>query len=200
MAANWEEEWVRRVEKSSGKTVDGLIAAANGDEIELLFSIEIALQQKAEKHGEQALSSEERLYLAIEALEREVNNGGYSQFFLNSSRAFAPIIVESLRQIDCSKNAEIAARAINALGPASSEPDAIMKAVESYAEEEQKRWEPKAGGAVFHRKDPDAGNPSLHDSITEELDECDRLYYSAGENIGGQLIEFVKANKSRIQP
>jgi len=198
LVLNLEEEWARRVERYSGKTVDELIAMANGDEIELLFSIEIALQQKAEKQGAHSLSEEERIYLAIEALEREVNNGGYSQFFLNSSHEFAPIIVESLRRIDCPKNAEIAARAINAVRPASASPDEVMKAVLAFANEEEERWEPKAGG-VLERQASDA-DPSSHDAITEELDACDRLYYSVGENIGGQLIEFVKANKSRIQP
>jgi len=38
------------------------------------------------------------------------------------------------------------------------------------------------------------------DDGNQELDECDQLYYRAGENIGGQLIDYVKANKNAIQP
>jgi hypothetical protein len=34
-----------------------------------------------------------------EALEREVNNGGYSQFFTNSSKEFAPRVAEALEVI-----------------------------------------------------------------------------------------------------
>ena len=34
----------------------------------------------------------------------------------------------------------------------------------------------------------------------QELDECDQLYYRAGENILGYLIDFVKDNKSAIKP
>ncbi len=48
--------------------------------------------------------------LAVEALEREVNNGGYSQFFANASNQFAGSIVEPAR-IDCARTAEITQQA-----------------------------------------------------------------------------------------
>ncbi len=35
------------------------------------------MDQKLVRFGEDKLTSEERIILAIEALEREVNNGGY---------------------------------------------------------------------------------------------------------------------------
>ncbi len=41
------------------------------------------------------------------ALDREVNHGGYGQFFVNSSREYAPIIVEAPRHIGCPKTAVI---------------------------------------------------------------------------------------------
>ena len=51
----------------------------------------------------------------MEALEREVNNGGYSQFFLNSSRKFAPSIVQALQRIGCDAAAVLTAKALDAL-------------------------------------------------------------------------------------
>ncbi|MGA2598445.1 MAG: DUF4375 domain-containing protein [Bryobacteraceae bacterium] len=51
--------------------------------------------QTAARLGEESLSGAERVVLAVEALEREVNNGGYSQFFTNTP-AFVPTVVDSL--------------------------------------------------------------------------------------------------------
>jgi hypothetical protein len=50
----------------------------------VILTVEEALQRKAVDE----LSSAERTVLVVEALEREVNNGGYNQFFLNEA-AFA---------------------------------------------------------------------------------------------------------------
>jgi hypothetical protein len=63
--------------------------------------------------GQRALSQEERTVLAVRALDREVNNGGYYQFFCNSSKQFAPEIVQSLF---CRRTARITQRAISAVG------------------------------------------------------------------------------------
>ena len=58
---------------------------------------------------------DERTVFAVRALDREVNNGGYDQFFRNSSNKFAPEIVQSLTRIGCRRTAQITQRAINAL-------------------------------------------------------------------------------------
>ncbi len=57
--------------------------------------------------GLAALSDPEQTVLAIEALEREVNNGGYQQFFINSSKEYIPIIVKALEAIGCPKIAHL---------------------------------------------------------------------------------------------
>jgi hypothetical protein len=100
----------------SGQTVDELLLLEAECRIDsLVLAFEQAVDQKAARLGVDALSGEERIVLAIEALEREVNNGGYGQFFLNSSREFAPTIVQALVLIGCPKTAAITQRAIDAL-------------------------------------------------------------------------------------
>src|SRR5439155_6192926 len=42
----------------------------------LVLAFEEAINQKAQREGMQSLTEEERIVLAVEALEREVNNGG----------------------------------------------------------------------------------------------------------------------------
>jgi hypothetical protein len=85
------------LESYGGQTTDQLIELDQRyrtDSIVLAF--EQAIQQAAEKR---ALSREETYVLAVEGLEREVNNGGYSQFFFNSSNEFAGDIVAALSAI-----------------------------------------------------------------------------------------------------
>src|SRR5512146_179365 len=76
----------------------------------LVVAFETALDQKAATFGFAALSQPERDVLAVEALEREVNNGGYGQFFRNSSNAYAAEVVDALLRIGCPHVAAITAR------------------------------------------------------------------------------------------
>jgi hypothetical protein len=177
-------EYANQRARSAGKSVDELLALVNGNEIEFIQSLEMALQQKSEKAGDDDLSEEEIIVLAIEALEREVNSGGYSQFFVNSSREFTPIIVHALLRIDCPKTAEITKNAIKAVGFEGLAPIALAAALESFSEEFESR---------------NSQNQAI-DAIEKKLDECDQQYYRSGEDIGSKLIEFVKANKNTIQP
>jgi hypothetical protein len=158
--------------RCAGKSVDELLALTNGNEIEFIQSLEMAVRQKLERVGEKSLSEEERIVLAIEALEREVNNGGYSQFFTNSSGEYTPIIVDSLLRIGCPETAKITKKAIDTLGIQDLSSESLA--------------------SVFESED---------EARDEQLDECDQMYYAAGvENIGSKLIDFVKANKNAIQP
>ena len=100
----------------SGQTINELLALEGECRIDsLVLAFEEALDQKAARNGGGSLTSEERVVLAIEALEREVNDGGYRLFFENSTREFVPIIVQALERIGCARTAEITQRAIDAL-------------------------------------------------------------------------------------
>jgi hypothetical protein len=199
----------------AGKSVDELFAIANGNEIKFIQSLEMAIQQKSERVGVEDMTEGEIIVLAIEALEREVNNGGYSQFFVNSSREFTPIIVHALLRIGCPKTAEITKRAIQAVGFQGLSPEALNEALETYSKEYARQnahsfVNPGEGQGIVDginsRPVPNPVKPSSFsgqewDTIEKELEECDQLYYSAGaENILGQLIDYVKLNKNAIQP
>src|SRR5579863_2130168 len=101
------------LQKYSGQSVDELISLESEYRVDsLVLAFEEGIIQKFKREGENGLSEPERVILAIEALEREVNNGGYSQFFENSSRYFAPWIVWALETIGCPQTARISQRAI----------------------------------------------------------------------------------------
>jgi hypothetical protein len=136
----------------------------------LVLAFEEAISQKAQREGVKGLTDEERIVLAVEALEREVNNGGYHQFFVNSSREFASVVVAALERIGCKKTATITQRAIKALGISDLTSEAIDAAI---AGDDQKR--------------------------RTKFSQCDDAYYKNTEPIAERLFAFIKTNKARIR-
>ncbi|MHC4177077.1 MAG: DMP19 family protein, partial [Planctomycetota bacterium] len=159
------------LDQYSGQSLDELISLECEYRIDsLVLAFEQAIDQKAEAVGMESLSDEERTVLVVEALEREVNNGGYNQFFLNS-KEFTPIIVDALTRIGCPRTAEITQKAIDAIGI--SVP-ITPKAIDQVMDEES-------------------------DQRDEKLNECDEMYYKGKEDIAGRLFEFIKNNKPEIK-
>jgi len=121
----------------SGETVDELLALEGKFRTDsLVCAFEEAMDQKAAREGDHALSTEERVILAIEALEREVSNGGYWQFFKNSSREYASIIVPALGRIGCPRTAAITQKAIDALNLADLTEAAIEGATDDLEDDD----------------------------------------------------------------
>lgn len=155
----------------SGQTTDELFALAGEyrpDSLVLVF--EQALGLKAERVGVEGLSEEELIILAVEALEREVNNGGYSQFFYNSSKEYTPVVVDALNRIGCPETAKLTRKAIDVLNI--DEPISV-DAIDNVMEQED--------------EDRD-----------EKLWKCDDRYYETAEDLAGNLLEFIKDNSVKI--
>ncbi|MFN0314819.1 MAG: DUF4375 domain-containing protein [Burkholderiales bacterium] len=131
----------------------------------LVLAFEEAVQRK---RAVQEISREEFFVLAIEALEREVNNGGFSQFFANTSSEFAPIIATALDAIDCPKAAMLAREATAALGiEGELTPESMANA---------------------------ANDPA----VKRRLAECDALYFSNDEAIAEQLFRWIEERPEKI--
>jgi hypothetical protein len=163
-----EEKWL---DGYSGQTTDELIRLQGeyrADSIVLAF--EEGLDQKAGRIGQDRLTAEEKVVLAIEALEREVNNGGYGQFFINSSKEYTPIVVDALNQIGCADVALLTQQAIDVLG---IEGQVTVEVIDRVMEDES-------------------------DERDEKLGECDERYYKVAGDLAGPLLEFIKKNKDRI--
>ena len=154
----------------SGESVEELIALEGQYRCDsLVLAFEQAIDRKTARVGEDNLTSEERVILAVEALEREVSNGGYEQFFVNPSREYTPIIVDALRRFGCPKTAEITHRALTI----------VQQAPTTEEEIENGTWEE---------------NQERQDALSE----CDSLYFKRPENIEENLFAFIKANRARI--
>ena len=153
------------LESYGGETTEQLLALESKYRIDsLVLAFEQAIQMKSKP------SREEEYVLAVEALEREVNNGGFSQFFTNSSNEFTAIIEVALRAIDCAKTADITHDAIAALG---TESDLSADVVSAAAQADER--------------------------VEERLNECDARYFANDEPIADRLFAWIKANKGTIR-
>jgi len=155
----------------SGQSVEQLLTLEGEYRtVSLVLAFEQAIAGKAKREGMQRLSDEERIVLAVEALEREVNSGGYQQFFVNSSREYVPIIVGALQRIGCKTTANTTQKAIEAIGIS----DLRSNAIET----------------VISARDDKRG---------DKLSLCDDSYYKNTEPIAEQLFAFIKANTTKIR-
>ena len=151
----------------NGESLDEILALEQHERADMLAArLTMALELKDAARR----SAAEHIIFAIEAMENEVNNGGFAQFFENCSE-YVPGLVDALNAIGCNATAGIVAQAleVTGLGPAPN-PDMLAEVVEG------------------------------RDERTEELlDACDQAYYSAlNEDIAGKLIEWVKLHQSEI--
>jgi hypothetical protein len=164
-----ELQWL---EEHSGQSTDELLALEGKFRTDsIVVAFESALDEKVSRTGLKNLTDEEWVILAVEALEREVNNGGYRQFFINSSCGFAPIIVEALNRAGCTQAAELTQRAIDTLniqGPITV--DSICLVMEDDDEERD-----------------------------DKLDACDKQYFAAVGDLSGPLLEFIKSNRDKVK-
>lgn len=157
----------------TGQSVGELVALASEYRVDSIVSaFEQAIQQTTDRDSLSRLNEAELTILTVESLEREVNNGGYHQFFLNTPE-YAPFVVAALQRIGCLKTADISALAISLLG---LQQPFTLEQVE----------------AVLDR-DPDGK------LIEILIDQCDGQYYDSGEPIADRLFAYIVANRDSIR-
>jgi hypothetical protein len=155
----------------SGQSIEQLLSLEGQYRIDsLVLAFEEAVSRKVQREGTDSVSHVERTILAVEALEREVNNGGYDQFFRNSSREYVGSIVHALERIGCIKAAKVTQTAINALNA----PSLDVEAIDIVMTKESRRRRGK-------------------------FETCDAAYFENDEPIAERLFEFIKRNKDSIR-
>ena len=114
------------------------------------------------------LSEAERIFYITQTLEMEVNNGGFSQFFYNSSGNFSNELVSAFTAIGANATAAICQKAIAAFGrDIPVDRDAREKMLDELESEE----------------------------IDEILEECDGAFYDYEDNLNDLNYNFVMKNK-----
>ncbi|MBQ7986375.1 MAG: DUF4375 domain-containing protein [Clostridia bacterium] len=118
------------------------------------------------------LNEEQRVLYIIQLLEMEVNNGGFAQFFFNSSGEFANELVSSFEKIGAIKTAEICKKAISVYGDeVPTDRDEREDIISPDDEKEEER-------------------------IEEILNECDDAFFEYEENLVELNYQFIISNKA----
>ena len=97
-------------------------------------------ESKMADFGKKAFADQsvpQKVFSALWAVESEVNNGGFSQYFLNGSCETASFVAEALDIIGASQTADICRRAIACAFPSGlpTTPEAISAAASDFSEE-----------------------------------------------------------------
>ncbi|MBL7733759.1 MAG: DMP19 family protein [Chitinophagaceae bacterium] len=115
------------------------------------------------------LTVSQKTFYFNQNLEREINNGGFSQYFYNSSGNFAHETITSLRTIGANKTADILQQAIDQF-PSSVVPKDRIKRQEILEQ--------------------------IEDTANEVWEQLDQAFYKYEDNLYDLNIEYIKQNRS----
>ena len=134
------------------------------------MEIDSYLNEKSE-YGEkiEKLNSSQRTFLFVENLEREINNGGFNQFYFNSSGDFSQETINALMEIGAKKTAQIVTKANSEFqnGNVPKEQNKRQDELEIIEAKAKNNW-----------------------------DKCDSEFYEYQDDLTELLIAFVIKNKT----
>jgi len=119
------------------------------------------------------LSAPERVFLVIWELESEVNNGGFQQYFHNSSGALAPHAVDALKTLGATATADIVQRAL----------DTVIKTITSWSDDAHRQTQVN----------------QLSSETRQILEELDQEYYARPENLTPLLYKYVADHRIEVR-
>ncbi len=107
------------------------------DKTNILIDLSESDKTKFGKEDFATQSTPQKVFSAIWAVESEVNNGGFAQYFQNSSAETAGFVVEALNLIGAPRTADICKRAIATAFPSGlpATPDAVSSDADDFSEE-----------------------------------------------------------------
>lgn len=111
---------------------------------EILINLSESERTKFGKEAFAAQSLPQKVFSAIWALESQVNNGGFSQYFLDESAESASFVVEALETIGAPQTADICKRAVGIAFPngVPASPEAIQAAAAEFSDETAAELDP----------------------------------------------------------
>ncbi len=158
-------------DKVKVKSIDEILKPENETDIVIEIGQKLWDKSKDDKDFE-SLSSIEKNILYIEMLEGQVNNGGFGQYFFNSSGEYAHETLIALKEMKAPQMVEILNRVI------------------------------KVFPTLPIPKDTEQRRECLEDvpeDILETWDKLDDEFYKYPENLAGLVIEYVKVNKEELE-
>lgn len=114
------------------------------DKNSILISLSESEKTRFGKEDFALQSLPQKVFSAIRAVESEVNNGGFSQYFLNSSAESASFVVQALETVGAPRTADICKRAIASAFPAGlpQTPETIRSGAAAFSDEIVEKLEP----------------------------------------------------------
>jgi hypothetical protein len=143
------------------------------DETEAVLKIQELLWKKTEPYDDfENLNEAEKTFLYIGMLEAEINNGGFDQYFFNSSGDYANEALEALKKIGAFKTAKIV--------------------------EEAYRYFPENPMPKDNEKRRELLE-NINEQTSEKWTQLEDKFYLYEENLGGLVLAYVRKNISEFQ-
>jgi hypothetical protein len=139
----------------------------------ILIRLSESEQTKFGKEDFARQSVPQKVFSAIWAVESEVNNGGFSQYFLNGSGESTPFVVEALETAGAPKTSDICKRTIVAAFPAGL---------------------PQSEEAIR------SGAADFLDEVLEKLEALDQEFFSYPHNLTDLLFAYVSEHPEEFGP
>lgn len=155
----------------TGFDIDKVLKLERRDKI--VTEIDTYLNKKCE-YGEKVnlLNNSQKILWIIENLEREINNGGFNQFYWNSSGNYANETIDALILIEAYKTAEI-----------------VKKANSEF----------KNGSVPKDRAERQNELELIEENAEENWNNLDSEFYEYNDDLTELLIAFVINNKSDFE-
>ena len=138
------------------------------DETESILKIQEILWKKTNLFNDfENLNETEKTFLYVEILEAEINNGGFDQYFFNSSGDYAHETLEGLKKIGAFKTAKLIEEAYKYFpeNPVPKDTEERREILENIDSQTSEKWT-----------------------------ELEDKFYLYEENIGGLVLEYVRNN------
>jgi hypothetical protein len=117
------------------------------------------------------LTEQQKQFYYIQCLEREINNGGFNQYFFNSSGNFAQKTIHSLRTIGANKTADI-----------------LQKAIAQFPN----------GKVPEDRTERQEVLEQIQETADPVWEELDKMFYTYEDDLNTLNIEFIRKNKDKF--
>lgn len=155
-----------------GSTTDEILSHESDDKKgNVLGALFYRIGQKAESRGESSLTETERRLCAAHGLDGEINNGGFDQYFWNSTGNDAEVALAGLKDMGAVAAATLLERAM-AVFPSGKPP-----ADRQRRHEEMKKMESQSKPV---------------------WDQCDREFYDCKEDIDALCLAYAKKKRAEI--
>ena len=139
------------------------------DGLDLIIALQERVALRESKVGFDGLSEPERVFLCVQDVESEVNNGGFLQYFYNSSGDHALFASGSFEAIGANHTAGIVKKACAVFPNGEPLPDRTER--EELLEQ-------------------------IEEQIDDTLSDLDDAFYEYNDDLEGQVLAYVKENQA----